>query len=141
MIDYRSLIGNARYGNVGLFSLPAAVFSIASKIYLTIFAVVYGVMTLFEKWSVYQIIGISLPHIENLRMEWFFVNTNLSAVIMYALFAAGVVILLLGQRIAAGNMRFRAGHIYFLFLYGLLAPFWIFSAVWNAARAQKSAWR
>lgn len=139
--DYRGLILNPQYGNVGLFSLPAAVFSVFTKIYLTLFALFYGVIEIFEKWSVYRAIGLSLPNASNMHMEWFFVNTNLSAIIMLALFGMGIALIFLGQRLAEGNMRFQLGHIYFLFLYGLLAPFWIFAATWNAVLAKKSSWR
>jgi len=141
--DYRMLLLNKKYGNVGVFSMPIAVLSIFTVIYYTSVAATQATEKWGEKWVEYETLGWRWPDFAAALSYdwWFFWNTNLTNVIVVALFASAVAIVFIGQKLAEGRMNVHSGIFYFFLLYGLLAPIWIFRAVWNVIFSKKTGWR
>ncbi|MEK7180461.1 MAG: glycosyltransferase family 2 protein, partial [Patescibacteria group bacterium] len=136
--DYRALFFKKEYGHLGLFVLPMAT--------ITIFTALYGVGSFVFNWSVnvfeeitkIQTVGIHLPIFE---FDWFFLNTNVSFLMTLALSGLTVVLLLIGKKLAEGNVSFSKDLVYFLFLYPFIAPLWLTRAVYNVVASRKISWR
>lgn len=141
VIDYREMIFNKKYGNLGMFSLPAAVISIFTLLYFTSLSIFEAISNLAGKITEYQTVGLHfsksmLPH-----FDWFFWDTNQVAIIILALSFSALIIVLAGQRLAEGHIKPHSGLVYFFLFYGLLAPLWVFKAVFNVVFSRKSTWR
>ncbi|MBI2120886.1 MAG: glycosyltransferase family 2 protein [Parcubacteria group bacterium] len=139
-IDYRMMIFNKKYGNVGVFTLPAAIVSIIAALYFTSLAVVHFSARLAEKMLEVRTVGMSWE-MRPYSFDWFFVNTDETAIIIYILLISTVFIVFTGKKLAEGNMKVSSDMLYFLTLYGFLAPLWLFKAVYNVAFGKKTTWR
>lgn len=139
-IDYRVMIFNKKYGNVGVFTLPAAVVSIIAALYFTAFAIVHFSIRLTERILEIHTVGMSwqwYPY----SFDWFFVNTDETAILIYLLLISTIFIVFTGKKLAEGNMKVSSDMVYFLTFYGFLAPAWLFKAVYNVAFGKKTTWR
>ncbi|MEK9201490.1 MAG: glycosyltransferase family 2 protein, partial [Patescibacteria group bacterium] len=136
--DYRSLFFKKEYGDLGLFVLPMAT--------VTIFTALYGVGSFIFNWSAnmfeeitkIQTIGM---HIPNFEFDWFFLNTNVSFLVMVTLSSLTIILLLIGKKLAEGNVAVSKDLIYFLFFYPFIAPLWLTRAVYNVVASRKISWR
>jgi cellulose synthase/poly-beta-1,6-N-acetylglucosamine synthase-like glycosyltransferase len=139
-IDYRDLIFNKKYGNLGMFTLPAAVISIFAALFFTGLALVRFVSSIARRIMEIQAVGIPLrfewPH-----FNWFFVNTSETAVVVYALSLSTLFVILVGKKLSEGNMKPHINMFYFFLFYGIIAPAWLFKAVYNVAFNKKTTWR
>lgn len=139
-IDYRTMIFNKKYGNIGVFTLPAAIVSIVATLYFTALAIMHFSSQIAERIFEMRTVGVSW-RISMPSFDWFFVNTDETAILIYILLASTVFIVFTGKKLAEGNMRVSSDMLYFLALYGFLAPAWLFKAVYNVAFGKKTTWR
>lgn len=140
VIDYRAMIFNKKYGNVGVFTLPAAIISIIAALYFTALAIVHFSARLAARIFEIRTVGVSwTPHAYS--FDWFFVSTDETAILIYILLMSTVFIVFVGKKLAEGNMKVSSDMLYFLTLYGFLAPAWLFKAVYNVAFGKKTTWR
>ncbi len=139
VLDYRTLVFNPKYGNLGMFSLPTALISILAEIYFTCFMIYYFCLRLADKIVEYSTIGFHLPR--HFSFDWFYVNTGTTTLIAYGLLFSGVIFILSVQRSTEGKLKIHNGYFSFFFLYGFIAPFWLFSTLWNVLFLQKNSWR
>ena len=123
--DYRMMIFNRKYGNLGVFTLPAAIISIFVALFFTGLAIVRIASSLWRKILEMQAIGIPL-RFEWPQFEWFFVNTSETSMVVYALSLSTVFVILVGKKLSEGNMKPNISMRYFFMFYGILAPTWLF---------------
>lgn len=137
--DYHELFFKTRYGNVSVLTMPYRFFAIFSSLVLVgIIIINFGsfVIRKFNEWSAIDFnLSLGVPTI-----DLFYVNVNT------LVFVEGVVVIFALSLIVAGKLLAKKHPLsrdilYFLFLYGLLAPLWIGSAVWNFLRSRSVAWR
>ncbi len=138
--DYRMMIFNRKYGNLGVFTLPAAIISIFVALFFTGLAIVRIASSLWRKILEMQAIGIPL-RFEWPQFEWFFVNTSETSMVVYALSLSTVFVILVGKKLSEGNMKPNISMLYFFMFYGILAPTWLFKAVYNVALKKNTTWR
>jgi len=138
VIDYRDMILNKKYGNLGVFTLPAAIISIITALYFTGVALYHLIVGLSKRFLEIQTVGVVWVYPS---FDWFFVSTAETTLVVYVLTCITVFTILVGKRLAEGNVNFGTDMIYFLVFYGFLAPLWLFRAVWNIIFKQKTTWR
>ncbi len=115
-IDYKHIFFNKKYGNMAMLTLPLAVTQII-KI---------------------NTVGIHMPHFS---FNWFFVNTEMTTVLAIILIGIIVTIALIGRKTAEGSARPTFDIVYFLALYGFIAPLWLGKAVFNTIMSRNTPWR
>lgn len=138
--DYRHMMFNKRYGNLGMVTLPAAVASIVSALFFTGLALYTGAHRLWDRLVEFNTVGLRFSW-ELLKFDWFFLNTSTTAMLVYALLVTTVTVVFLGRKMSEGTYRIGTDVAWFLFLYGLLAPLWLFKAVYNVIFGKTAAWR
>jgi len=139
-LDYKELILNKKYGNLGMFTLPAALVSIVTVLYFTsIVLFKIGAMILGKIIEI-QTIGLHfIP--KNIRFDLFFLNADTSSILTLLLISSSIIFVILGKQIAGRNKKINRGLVYFIALYGFIAPIWIFKAVYNVIFGRKTVWR
>jgi cellulose synthase/poly-beta-1,6-N-acetylglucosamine synthase-like glycosyltransferase len=137
-LDYRHMFLNPRYGNLGMLTLPFAV--ISSIVALLLFSsTIYNfgsyLITHIQK---YITIGFSL-HLGSL--DPFFFNTNTIVILAVIMFSISIGLILLSWRLAEGKIRIGRDILYFITLYGFIAPFWLAKASFNVLASRTTPWR
>ena len=136
-LDYKFLIFNKRYGNIGFYVLPMAIISIFSSILLLLILTSTNIARAYDGLIKFITVGPDL----GFSFDWFFVHTSPS--LFLTVFSVGLIvsILVLARRMTEGRFHFSLDLFYFLFLYGLIVPFWISHALFNTVFSRKTTWR
>lgn len=137
-IDYREMFFNKKYGNIGFFILPIATVSIFTVLY-TVGNVVWNSLSrIFDAVIRYRTVGISW---EFPSFDWYFLNTNVTAILAISAIIFTFVILYLSIKMADGKAKFSKGVFYYLVLYIFLVPLWLTKALFNTIFKRQISWR
>lgn len=134
--DYRHILGNRRYGNLGLIILPAALISFASGLFFALRLLWLGAIEVADAIA-RATAGVSIAP----SFDPFFLNTS---VMMFAVLAAivlTVVLISFGSLLSTGSRKIPAATPLFFLLYGLVVPLWLGAALVKALRGRGVAWR
>lgn len=137
-IDYKFFLFKKEYGNLGFFILPFAIISIFSALYFATNFVISNGHALFEQIIKIQTVGISFS---NIHFDWFYLNTGLISVITLFITLLTLTLILISRKLSEGKLKIRADLFYFLFLYPIIAPFWLASALFNTIFSKTMTWR
>ncbi|OGZ11121.1 MAG: hypothetical protein A3C93_04970 [Candidatus Lloydbacteria bacterium RIFCSPHIGHO2_02_FULL_54_17] len=137
---YRHMFLNKNYGNLGLLTMPFAFASIFIALFFS--AIYIDNLFLFfrEKYTIYSALGLSLPE-PWFRFDWFAMNLEFRRLVIYLLLAVTIFLLLMGGRMATHRLHLSLDMVYFVFLYGLIAPFWLVRSLYNLVTAKEARWR
>lgn len=127
-LDYRHMLFRARYGNLGVFSLPAAIISLGMILYTTFYFLWKIGNFLMEKIIEVSTIGFSIQ-LQDIKLSWFFVNTETTSIIVFLSILIFVTLLSLSILRVRGGIKTKTGDGYFLLLYGFIVPLWTARAV------------
>ncbi len=136
-IDYRHMIGNKRYGNVGLFVLPFALISVVGATTLFGILIYKTINSLIDFYTRVSTVGISWSMF---NIEWFYINTSTSIFIMLTLLSIIFTILYYSAQMSKTKVRILDTLVYIL-LYGFISPLWLTGATARAITKSESKWR
>ncbi len=138
--DFRDMIFNKKYGNVGMLILPMACISIISVLFVSsvsIYSIINGLVNWFVR---VQTVGIS-PHFSLPNFDLFYINTELIAIVGVVVATGSILMILMSKRMSENKFDIGLDLIYYLSLYMFIAPLWIGKAAWNAVFSVKTTWR
>ncbi|MEI8062335.1 MAG: glycosyltransferase [bacterium] len=150
-LDYKHMILNPKYGNLGMLVLPITMWTIVG----TMFALGYSVFELIVKsmkaFNDISVVGLKnqLGEIGNTFSvnlvsqfkEWMYYHVQ--GTFFLSLFSFSIVIFAVwyGRKIANVKDSKKMDIVYFLMLYSLIAPIWLATSVYNTIRKRDAAWR
>lgn len=136
-VDYRHMIGNRSYGNLGIIVLPSALISIGAGIYFFLRIVFELGQEAMHALLKYEVTG-ALPH---LGFNLFYLNTSTMWFLVW--FAVALILLLVaaGSFIGTGKRTLPIGTPLFVLFYSFLVPLWLGTAVVRAVFKTGVRWR
>ena len=136
-VDYRHMLGNKKYGHLGIIILPSAIISIGTAIY---FAVRIAVDLIQSGYHEYLYMRLSGQY-PSFHFDLFFVNTSMMLFLVYVSIALILVLIVAGSFIGSGKRTPPMATPLFLFFYGFLVPVWLSAAVVRAVFQTGVKWR
>ncbi len=144
-IDYRNMLANPKYGNMAMFTLPYAVFGILATFFLMGTAVAQAAekawinIERISSTGFIQYIKDSIPR--DINFDWFFINADVTVPLTFVMVLIAWFIMIQGRKMADGIARPSMHMVYFIVLYGFIAPFWLTKAVYKVIRSHEGTWR
>lgn len=138
VFDYRYMIGNKKYGNLGLFILPVAILSFAAALFFASRIIWTLADSIFETVTRLSIVGLSPWHTPE---PLFFFNTSVMWLIVYLLILLTIVLISFGSFLSSGKRLPPLSTPLFLFIYGFIAPIWLGIALGRAVFGRSVRWR
>jgi cellulose synthase/poly-beta-1,6-N-acetylglucosamine synthase-like glycosyltransferase len=139
-LDYKKMILNPKYGNLGILILPLAMYSIVCSMTFLVYNIYTSAISISNSIEKARVVGISFKT-DIFSSDWFLyhIQTN----IMLAVFVIGVVIFAIwyGKRLSGVKDENTFDFVYFLLIYSLISPLWLVTSVWNTIRQRDAAWR
>lgn len=135
-VDYKHMLGNWRYGNLGLLILPSAIITIFTGIYFFFRIAFYGFQGLYHRMIEVQFAGATAP-----SFELFYVNTSAMYFLIFASVALILVLISLGSLIGTGKRMPPYTTPLFIVFYSFLVPLWLTAAVVRATLKTGVQWR
>lgn len=137
-IDYYYLIGNKKYGNLGLIVLPTAIISIFTGIYFFLRIGFYAIKELVQVVERVYYGGVRVPH---MSFDLFYVNTSALWFLVWVSVALILTLISIGSMIGTGSSKPPKSTPLFLLFYSFLAPLWLGTAVVRAAFKTGVRWK
>jgi len=141
MIDYRKMIFNRKYGNVGMFTLPTGALSALAAIFLTLLGIYELGKRVFEKTLEINTVGIHFYPIQFTAFDWFFFNTNFLAVITFFITMATVIAVFVGRKLSNNNTKLGMNVVFFFLFYGIFSSVCLLKAAYNVVMGKRVTWR
>ncbi len=139
-LDYKKMILNPKYGNLGLLVLPLAMYSIVGAMVflaLNIYNIVTGIIESVERA---QVVGISFNW-NTFTYEWLFYHIQSSLFLGIGIIGVIIFAIMYGKKLAGVKDDNTFDFVYFLLIYSLISPLWLVTSVWNTIRQRDAAWR
>lgn len=137
-IDYYYMIGNKKYGNLGLIVLPTAIISIFTGIYFFARIGFFALRGAYQTGQQIYYGGLYMPHPS---FELFYVNTSAIWMLVWVSVALILILICIGSLIGTGSKKPPYSTPIFLLFYSFLVPLWLTSAVVRAALKTGVRWR
>ncbi len=141
-VDYRFMFFKKEYGNLGVLILPLAFVSVFSALFFVGRVALTLVNFTVEKISLLSAVNFDFNFaLSGLSFDWFFVNTGAVWILSAFVLIMTAVFIAFGKKMADGKFTLSRDFFYYLFLYGLIAPFWLIKSIYNLFFAKKASWR
>ncbi len=138
VVDYKRLIFRRKYGTVAFFTIPSGLVSIISVLFI-FSTLIYNIAAfIYHKMVQAQVVGVT--NLPPFKFDWFFFDTKtilFFSVILYLLLVTAMII---GRRMANEKNPITINILYFIVIYSVVAPFWLFKAIWNSIISKESSW-
>jgi len=138
MIDYKRIFFKKEYGDLGFFILPFAIISIISTIYLALNFIISNISYIFAQITKFKLVGMSF---EKIHLDLFYFNTNVTSIVAMFSILITLVLILISMRLSDGKLKIKPELFYFIFIYPIVTPIWIFGAVFNTIFSKTITWR
>ncbi len=143
--EYRDMVGNPRYGALGLMVLPLGFFAIVGGL-LMFFIVAYqlvseGVRTLLVTSGVPVSYTLSTLVPNFTSVSWFYLPVSIFALLGFVAVAGSILFMILGKSISKTPGQLGLGILAYMLVYGLIAPFWLMFSVADVATDNRRSWR
>lgn len=138
--EYRDMVGNARYGALGVMILPLGFIAVAGGILMFVLGVFMTLRQVIA--TILMTYGVPLsytliPH----SFQLFYFPLNTFFLLSIVVTGGIIAFILLGKRVSQTPGRLAEGMIAYLVLFPFIAPFWLIRAFADVATGHKRAWR
>ncbi len=140
--EYWSLVGNRKYGALGMIVLPIGFTAILSGIVVFCLAIFQLARYAIATYEVRHGIPVSyawVPH--GTGLDWFYLPSDLYILLGIATVIGSVAMITIGKRLSRTPGSLTTGLLAYLFLYGFIAPLWLIRATTDVALGRKRSWR
>lgn len=141
MGDYRDMVGNPKYGILGLIVLPLAFMAVIAGI--TLFALAIG-MTLYNVIHTYKVtsdIPLSYRLVPQISPDWIYAPFTFVTLMTLIVLGMSIFFVYIGRKISNTPADLVYGLVGYTFVYGLIAPFWLIRSLFDFLTGHKAGWR
>jgi len=129
-----------RYGNLGMITMPFAFISIFISISFSALYAKNLYSIAYERYLQYSALGFH-PAFRWLQFDWFSLNLEFRRLLVYVLLFTTIFFILMGTRMVLRKFTVTRDMLYFLLLYGLIAPFWLVGSLVKFVSSKEVRWR
>lgn len=138
MIDYRFMLGNSTYGNLGLVILPTAIISIGAGIFFFLRMGWFAIERIMHEITRVEIVGISTSYPS---FSLFYVNTSMMIFLVIMSMSLIITLISMGTWLGTQHKMPPKGTVVFLAFYSFLVPLWLTASVIRAIFNTGVRWR
>lgn len=141
MTDYRDLVGNPKYGILGLIVLPLGFVAIIGGAFLFLVAIGSLVLNLVRTYSITDGIPLSYTLFPRFSIEWFYLPVTFLLLTSLVVIILSVSLVLIGRHVSNTSASIVIGIIGYTFIYAFIAPFWLIRSMYDVVTGKRRAWR
>ncbi len=141
LTDYRDLVGNPRYGVLGLLVLPLGFVAVWGGVTLFALALYLLGSNLAHTYSVASGIPLIYTLTPRFSVEWFYAPITFITVISIVVMVISTTFILMGQHVSRTKSDLAMSILGYALLYGFIAPFWLVRALADVGTGRRRAWR
>jgi cellulose synthase/poly-beta-1,6-N-acetylglucosamine synthase-like glycosyltransferase len=139
MIDYRKMLFNRSYRNLGMFTLPMTVFTYFILLFVFGYSVYKMSLAIYETVLKLYLVGFS--NFTWPTIDFFFINTKIYAILALFVYLTLVSSYVLGRKISGVTKHNFWNMPYFILVYSFVAPFWVIRSIYSWLTSKHVGWR
>lgn len=141
MTDYRDLVGNPKYGVLGLIILPLGFIAVLAGVALFFLAIFQTAYQLARDYQITADVPLSYKLVPHISPDWIYAPFTFVTMMTVLLVGLSILFVLVGKRVSDTEGDIFYGLIGYTFLYGFIAPFWLMRSLFDFVTGHKRAWR
>jgi cellulose synthase/poly-beta-1,6-N-acetylglucosamine synthase-like glycosyltransferase len=138
--SYRYMFFNKKYENLGMLTMPFAFISIFIALFFSFQYLKLIYTNIEERVIKYSALGFRFDPTWP-TFDLFTLNLEFRRLLIYVLLGITIAFVLAGGYLVKRRLHFSRNMFYFLFFYGLLAPWWLMKSVYNLVTSKEAKWR
>ncbi|MEN9649329.1 MAG: hypothetical protein RL094_296 [Candidatus Parcubacteria bacterium] len=139
-IDYKKMFFNPKYGHLGMFVLPAAMYTMLGTIVFLAYALYKTIVSAITAISKAQVVGWHWDF-TGFTFDWWYYNVQFTSLIGVVMTLLIVFSIWYGKHLAGVKDSKFLDILLFLLLYSFISPIWLITSVYNTIRKRDAAWR
>lgn len=139
MIDYRRMLFNKTYKNLGMFTLPMTIFTYLILLFVFGYSAYKVSLAVYDTALKLYLVGFS--NFEWPSFDLFFVNTKIYAIMAIFVYLTLVISYIIGRHISEIKKHNFWNMPYFILIYSFLAPFWVIRSIYSWLTSKRVGWR
>lgn len=141
MGDYRDLVGNPRYGILGLMVLPLGFVAIVGSAFLFFVALFAAGHGIFRAATITSGVPLTYTLAPRIDLDWFYLPVTFALVAGIVVAILSIVLVFVGRRVSNTSAKVVLGIVGYALLYALIAPFWLMRSMYDVLTGKRRAWR
>ena len=141
LYDYRDMVGNPKYGTLGLLVLPLGFAAIAGGALLFGIAAFLLFSSLTKTYLVTQGVPLAFALTPRFTFEWFYFPVTVLTLLSIVAAIGSILFVVLGKHVSRTPSSIALGIVGYLVVYAFIAPFWLVRAVYDLLTGARRAWR
>ncbi len=139
--DYRHMIGNSKFGTLGLFMLPIGLLANVSGIIMFGVIITRGVQFIWNQYALLSGFPLWYTLIPHHTFNWFFIPLSSVVLLSIIMLVGAVTTMLIGKHISRTPGNLFVGIIMYVTFYGFIAPLWLIRSMYDLLTNTRRSWR
>ncbi len=139
--EYRGLVGNRRHGVLGMLVLPSALLAVVGGIALFLLGLFLFAQDITTAFEIRDGIPLSYALMPHEPLDWFYLPISFYVLLTVAALLASIAFIATGKYISKTPGNIALSLASYLFLYPLVAPFWLIRATSDVVLGKRRDWR
>ncbi|MDB5189388.1 MAG: Biofilm synthesis N-glycosyltransferase PgaC [Parcubacteria group bacterium] len=141
LTDYRDLVGNPKYGVLGIMILPLGFVAVIGGMALFFLALGQVASDVFHTFTVTSGVPLAYILMPRFSLEWFYSPISFITVISFVVLVLSTSFVLIGRSVSKTDTDLTMGLVGYTFLYAFIAPFWVIRSLFDVITGTRRAWR
>ena len=137
--DYRSLIFNRKYGDLGIFVFPVIFLSVLIFLLISFYTIFQSAQYAIHRFTIWRAVEFNLNQLV-FRFDWFFINTQTYVFLFILLLGISFFIILLGKELSFEKSKTGKDFLFFILFYSPLYFIWWLSTIQDIVFNKKNKW-
>lgn len=140
-LDYRKYMLRPQYGTFSLFTVPTATIIFFGTVIMSLFALISlgGALYHFIQKILVTQFYFSMPTFSH--FSFFFIDVQPLSLVVIVLYVLLLATILIGKKMRKGQPIPNLSVIYFVIVFSIMSPLWLFKATYNTIASRETAWR
>lgn len=140
--EYRDLVGNPKYGVLGLMVLPLGFVAVIGGVALFFLAIAMAIREAFHTYFITNGVPLSYTLTPHFTLDWIYVSISFVTLLSFVTAAVAVTFIIIGRRVSqTPGHNLTIGIISYALVSGLIAPFWLMRSLSDLLTGTKRTWR
>lgn len=139
--DYRDLVGNPRYGVLGLLVLPLGFLAIIGGIFLFGLMIFTTVQSIIRSYMLHNGIPLSFILSPKFSFDIFAIPVSVLLLLGIVTGIGAITFIFIGRKVSNTPARLIPGIIAYTLIFRLVAPFWLLRSLKDVLLGKRRPWR
>lgn len=139
--DYRHMIGNSKYGTLGLLILPLGLLANVSGIIMFCVLVYKTIEWIIGRIAIVSGVPISYALTPHHTFDWFFFPASLIMLLSLIMLIGAITTMLIGKHISKTPGNLVIGILMYVTFYTIVAPMWLIRSMYDLLTGTRRSWR